>query len=359
MANNNLGLSSIATGQLERLIDDLAWITYPIHMVVGIIKSCVYFVFVAAAIALTFAIWVFTAHDNRADLIAKFPVEQTVYQINPATNAIAVTRAGTDFVVDKEIFNAVFNGCYGQGTQLKNPMWTDRNWLAEKSDLFQSAYMASSKNLAALTYALHEAKLGREAASFHYACIGSKGWTTPVVIPNVPVVYVAYQHQTDESIMDSANAQYNWFTGLCLIGADCTQADFMPRNDSIYADAITPQVTANQSKAITALKATGTPEFWIAGAHANGITDQDALFASYAAKQQAQLARDLSHPVTEHEAWTRTVEYAITGIVLFIGFIGWWIVRRWRRAIRDRQEDEPIQLPANVTTMPTRKMWPA
>ncbi len=161
----------MATGQLDRLIDDLAWITYPIHMVVGIIKSCVYFVFVFAAIVLAFAIWMFTAHDTRADLIAKFPVEQTIYQINPATNDIAVQRAGTDFVVDKDIFNAVFNGCYGQGTQLKNPQWTDRNWLAEKSDLFQSAYMASSHNLAALTYALHKAKMGHEVISFHYACL--------------------------------------------------------------------------------------------------------------------------------------------------------------------------------------------
>jgi hypothetical protein len=42
------------------------------------------------------------------------------------------------------------------------------------------------------------------------------------------------QHRTDESIMDPANARYNWFTGMCLV--DCTDKDFSPRSDSIYAD---------------------------------------------------------------------------------------------------------------------------
>jgi putative AlgH/UPF0301 family transcriptional regulator len=30
MANNNLGFSTMATGQLERMIDDAAWLTYPL-----------------------------------------------------------------------------------------------------------------------------------------------------------------------------------------------------------------------------------------------------------------------------------------------------------------------------------------
>ncbi len=329
MNTNNLGLSSTATRQMERMIDDAWWISYPLHMIVGVIKELVYVLFLISAVILAVGVWMFTAHDTRADLIKNFAAEQTIYRVNTATNAITVQKAG--YLVDKHIFNAEFEGCYGQGTQLKNPQWTDRNWLAEKSDLFQSAYMASSHNLAALTYALHEAKMGHEVISFHYACSDSKGWTTPVVIPNVPLVYVAFLHQTDESIMDSANAQYNWFTGMCLIGANCTDADFLPRNDSIYADAITQQVTNNQRAAIAALRATGTPEFWIAAAHANGVTDKDEMFASLAAKQAIQLARDLSHPETPAEAWTRTVEHAIAGIVLFVGFIGVWIARRTHR----------------------------
>jgi hypothetical protein len=62
----------------------------------------------------------------------------------------------------------------------------------------------------------------------------------PVVIPNTPVVYVAFLRPSDEAIMDSANAQYNWFTGVCFASANCTDVDFMPRNDSIRAGAMPP-----------------------------------------------------------------------------------------------------------------------
>ena len=65
--------------------------------------------------------------------------------------------------------------------------------------------------------------------------------------------------------------QGNWYTGICLASANCTKRDFLPRNDSIYADCGAPQVTANHDAAIKALTATGTPEFWVATAHANGI----------------------------------------------------------------------------------------
>ena len=37
-----LGLSSISTKQLERMIDDAAWITYPLHLAVGILKMFVF-----------------------------------------------------------------------------------------------------------------------------------------------------------------------------------------------------------------------------------------------------------------------------------------------------------------------------
>ena len=42
MSTNNRGLSTVANGQLERMIDDAAWITYPLHILVGIIKTFVY-----------------------------------------------------------------------------------------------------------------------------------------------------------------------------------------------------------------------------------------------------------------------------------------------------------------------------
>ena len=101
----------------------------------------------------------------------------------------------------------------------------------------------------------------------------------------------------------------------------------MPRNDSIYVDAITPQVTKNQGAALKALEATGTPEFWIATAHANGIYGHDSEFADYAAKQAVQLARDLAHKETPAEDFAHEAEVAVVASVLFVGFIGVWIAR--------------------------------
>lgn len=87
-------------------------------------------------------------------------------------------------------------------------------------------------------------------------------------------------------------------------------------------------MTANQDVALAALEATGSPEFWIATAHANGITDQDELFASYAVKNQAQLSKLLSHKMTPQEDFNREFEVAIICCLLFVGLIGLWIARR-------------------------------
>ena len=76
----------------------------------------------------------------------------------------------------------------------------------------------------------------------------------------------------------------HWFTGMCLAGR-CTKEDFVPRNTSIFYDAVAPQMTDGQEAAVKALYATGTPEFWVAAAHANGIYGKDAEVASYAATQ--------------------------------------------------------------------------
>ena len=152
-------------------------------------------------------------------------------------------------------------------------------------------------------------------------------WKSPLVIPNAPAVYVSFLHRTDQSIMDSANAKYNWFTGLCLASAPCTDGDFVPRNDSIYVDAISPQVTKNQGAALKALESTGTPEFWIAAAHANAIYGHDSEFANYAQEQAAQLADDLRHTETPAEEFADEVKIAILGCVLFVGSIGVWIAR--------------------------------
>ena len=142
------------------------------------------------------------------------------------------------------------------------------------------SFIAASCNMVGLTERLKEAK---------------GDFSRLPDMPNAPVVLVSFLERTDENKMDPANAQYNWYTGMCLAGADCTNADFVPRNDSIWYDAITPQLTANQNAAVKTLYATATPEFWIAAAHANGIYDKDMEFANYAAEMRADLAKKLRH----------------------------------------------------------------
>lgn len=319
MNTNNLGLSTTATRQMERMIDDAAWVSYPVHLFVGILKTFVYGFLFIVAIFLWLSIWMATAHDRREEEIKNFASEQTVYRVDLANNSVTVAKAG--YAVDKEDFKQAFNGCSGTGEQLKNPNFWDHNWLAEKSDVFQSAYIGASHNVAALQYAIYRAKNGEEVVSFHGVCGYGKG-----VKMNAPVVNIAFLHQTDESIMDSANAKYNWFTGICL--TDCTNKDFSPRNDSIYVDMVKPQVTENQDAALKDLKATGSPEFWIATAHANGIYDKDGLFAAYAEKNQSQLTKLLSHKMKPQEEFNREFEATIICCLLFVSFIGLWIAHR-------------------------------
>jgi len=328
MNNSNLGLSSTSTRQLERMIGDAAWISYPLHLAAGILKTFVYGFLFIVAIILWLGIWMMTAHDERAEEIKDFASEQTVYRVDLANNSVTITKAG--YAVDKEDFKQAFDGCRGTGEQLQNPTFWDHRWLAEKSDVFQSAYIGASHNVAALQYAIFRAKHHEQVVSFHGVCGYGAGITV-----SAPVVFIAFLHRTDESIMDSANAKYNSFTGICMI--DCTAADFSPRNDSIYLDAIYPQVTKNQNVALAALEATGSPEFWIATAHANGITDRDELFASYAERNQAQLTKLLSHKQTPQEDFNREFEAAIICCLLFVGFIVVWLARRTYKFNRSQE----------------------
>jgi hypothetical protein len=130
-------------------------------------------------------------------------------------------------------------------------------------------------------------------------------------MPNAPVVLVLFLKSTDYEQMVPADYQGNWYTGMCLIGAKCTDADFVPRNTSIFYDAFVPQMTANQDAAVKALYATATPEFWIAAAHANGIFDKDAEFAGYAADERLDLAKKLRHQESSSEEFLHEVEIGI------------------------------------------------
>ena len=81
MNTNKLGLPRTSNTQLERMIDDAAWITYPLHLVVGLLKTFVYTLLFIGFLILVFFVWMFTAHDNRAELTKNFVSEQSVYRV--------------------------------------------------------------------------------------------------------------------------------------------------------------------------------------------------------------------------------------------------------------------------------------
>jgi len=139
----------------------------------------------------------------------------------------------------------------------------------------------------------------------------------------------AFLRRTDRDLEEPANALYNHFTGMCLASSNCTDADYLPRNDNIYADALYHQVTPNQEAALKALYDTGSPAFWIATAHANGVFDKDDLIAAYALKNHEQLATNiLRHLPTPEEDFIHEAEVGGLGCVTFIGLIGVWIACR-------------------------------
>ena len=305
MNTNNLGLSTLATGQMERMIDDAAWITYPIHLAVNIIKTFVYTALAILCFIFAVCLWMFTAKDQRAEQIKDFAANQSIYRVDTANNAVTLHQAG-DQQMGNDAIRTAFSGASDNGEFIKNPKWFDHNWLGEKSDVFGWAIIRGSHNVAALEAELEES-----------------GVKTPKI--DAPVVYISFLEMNVEA---ARAVQGNWYTGVCLASANCTNRDFLPRNTSIFHDAVAPQVTTNQDAAIKALYATGTPEFWVAAAHANGIYDRDAVFAKAAAVNKAKVDRDFSYSETPSEEFAHEVEVGIGCYLAFIIFIGVWIARR-------------------------------
>ena len=321
---DSLGLSAKSRTQLERIISDAWWVSYPLHLAIGIVKTFLFILLLIGAVMLYVGDWMLNAHDERSDLIKNFTQEQTIYRVKSANCTVTVAKAG-EFSVDKDTFDSVFKCFAGSDSQLKHTTWWDHNWLAEKSDLFQAAYIRASYNIAALNYSISSVRAGREISSFRWAGIY---WNENVKIPNAPVVNLAFLRRTDRDLESPANALYNYFTGMCLASANCTDADYLPRNDSIYADAFYHQVTPNQAAALKALADTGRPEFWIAAAHANGIFGKDDLIANYALKNKAQLDSDiLRHVPTTEEEFLHEMEIAGLACVMFLGLIVWGALR--------------------------------
>jgi hypothetical protein len=138
------------------------------------------------------------------------------------------------------------------------------------------------------------------------------------VIPNVPVVYMSSLPETDrDRLFPAAEFRGNWYTGMCLVGAKCTDADFVPRNTSIFYDAVAPQMTDNQDAAVKALYATGSPEFWIAAAHANSIYGR-AEFASAAKDNQSFMAAGLKFPEPPTDEFVHEVAFGVGCYVAFV-----------------------------------------
>jgi len=303
MNTNNRGLSTMAAGQMERMIDDMAWITYPLHLAVGIIKTFVYVGLFILAAFISLTVWLMNAHDNRAEWSKNFVAQESVYRVSFASKTTypVVVKRGTRFL-NTDMAELVW-GCPTTSKDLKTRTMFADNWMEEKSDAFQSAYTAASCNMVGLTERLKEAK-----GDFNHL----------PTMPNAPVVLVSFLHSTDYEQTVPADFQGKWYTGMCLASANCTDADFLPRNTSIFYDAVAPQMTKNQDAAVKALYATTTPEFWIAAAHANGIYDKDAAFADFAVDEGLDLAKKLRHQESSSDEFAHEVEI---GIGLYIAFV--------------------------------------
>jgi hypothetical protein len=199
MNTNNLGLSTMANGQLERMIDDAAWITYPLHLVVGLLKTFVYTLLFIGLLIFMFFFWMFTAHDNRAELTTNFVNEQSIYRVTFVNKSTMPTVAKLGINGDSK--EKLVWGCPRDSKDLKEmePLGFGDNWLAKKSDVFQSAYIAASCNMVSLTERLKEAK-----GDFSHL----------PDMPNASVVLASFLERTDDDLLNPAGNQYNWYTGI-------------------------------------------------------------------------------------------------------------------------------------------------
>jgi len=340
----------MAAGQMNRMVGDMAWLTYPLHILVGIIKMLVYTALFFLLLIFIFFLWMFTAHDQRAELTRDFTTQQTVFRVDPLSNAVTVQKQGSKIVCGQKVdgvnrafdpdtelapdaqpiyghdvsYNTIvvggklkdscyepspipaatvakaFGGAADNGSFIKNAGWFDHQWLSEKSDAFDFAYIKSARSLRALQIKLYE------------------NVQNPVV-SNVPVVYMSFLPETDrDRLFQAAEFRGNWFTGMCLAGANCTDADFVPRNTSIFYDAVAPQMTANQDAAVKALYATGSPEFWIDAAHVNGIYGRDAEFASAAKDNQSAMAASLKFSEPSTDEFVHEVAFGVGCYFAFV-----------------------------------------
>ena len=59
-----MGLSSTSTKQLERMIGDAAILTYPLHLLAGLIRTFLYTLLFIGLLIFILFLWMFTAHEG-------------------------------------------------------------------------------------------------------------------------------------------------------------------------------------------------------------------------------------------------------------------------------------------------------
>src|ERR1019366_1032684 len=114
------------------------------------LKTFVYTLLVISFVVLCFFAWMFTAHDERAELTKNFVSEQSVYRVSFVNETSAAVKKGSEYLDDDDIESG--------GNFKATALLGLGDWLAEKSDVFQSAYIAASCNTVRLAEHLKEVK---------------------------------------------------------------------------------------------------------------------------------------------------------------------------------------------------------
>lgn len=331
----NLGLSKDATRKVERMVNDLAFVTYPAHLVIEGLRTVIYCFVIFTLLVLSFCWWMVSTKSSRADLTHDFILRQDVVVLDfgksagtdaPFTTTIKHLNTTDAYLVSdnliatrKRELSEFLAYCNTDG--MHNPRWDDgQNWLSNKSDAMLAAYLTGARNIDALRLTLASLKAG-EVTLASQACSPTTGSSAmlaaypTIVIPNAPHVIVTRVAQTKyEDEFPANNYRKNWMTGICL-AEDCRRSDYSPRNTSIFYDVMKPQMFPHQQEAIDALNTTGTPGFWLAAAHANGITDHDSEITAAALSNQSQVKAILAHSMSSDEQSMLVIQ------IMFVTFV--------------------------------------
>ena len=360
MDNQNIQLSPKATEQLEGLIDVASFLTYPVRLVINGWR-------LFAVILLSFVLvvggsifWCFTAHRSHADQMSDFAKRQDMATVDFTKSAGAqapfaihvkyistldAAYAGDGWVADRSAdLSKFFSYCNADAVKVRR--WSDGyRWISDKSNVMMTAYLTGARNIDALRVVLAAIKAG-ESVPPSQSCTAVTGDAAfleaykSIVIPNAPVITFTHVFSLKSiNAVYNENETMNLMTGMCVVG-HCTDADLVPRNDSIFIDLVHPQMTAGQQEAIDALYATGTLEFWQAAAEANGIPIRvHAVRVSTFQQVNARDTRKATASYLSSDDRMMTVfEFAYIAFVLFVGITTVVYIRHKYREYRERRQ---------------------